>query len=301
VALTSISVVSGFSTYRNLFSLEKAILILMSLESLRLVLIWLFIHSVWLKKLVIVPIYFCVVACCTLASMTSLYSEAAGDIDNELSRRIGIIKTKYAEKSEEDLLRLDEKINGCLISLAKHPESGYWNNRYSQRVSQRNALIEERDKLLSELPEEKEIWIQKHASILEIEFGPMPEKLQGSLATTSALGNILGYGLDLTSARRGLAYILIATIEINIMLISLVLKGEKQSHSKNSVYNELNKTFSDLELRKYCSKINQSLMRKSRLPYSSELGRRQRTLRKILQKYKINEEDFIGMINRGEV
>lgn len=217
-------------------------------------------------------------------------------LENEIAKRIDIIKRTYAKKIDVELKTIDEKIDLCNRKLAWNLASNYWKNRLSQFIMESQEIMTERDTFLTEVPtENREVWLTRHASWLGIELEPLPVKLHGSTATTKAVQEL--WGVTDLRAKKIVSIIIVITVECGILLMSLLAKGKKQNLKLNNhkILDILKSNFDDSEIERFLDKSLIIFKKHGRLPLSSELGKRQREIRKIIIDENI-QSDFIQQL-----
>lgn len=291
VGLTLISLFAGFHFYRSLFDIKVAVLCCVLFEIIRLGCLWSFVILNWLNKLITIPLYIFVSLICALAAITSFHSsiierqkQDQKPLEEELSRRINIIKHEYAKRISNELIILNEKIDICQRKLALNPDAVYWKNRLSQRTTERQQLQEERDRFLSEqITDQKEEWISRNASILSIEFEPLSSSIGGSTHTTKAIEQL--WGISEIRTKKIVSIIIVLTVEFGILLLSLLAKENVpkiKAIIENSNIQILKEKFEDHEINRFLSRCQDFLTQYNRLPFSRELGKKQREMLKLV-------------------
>lgn len=300
VGLTLISVSAGFRFYHTLFGLVIAILCCVVFETLRLACLWSLVVTGWLAKVVAMPMYVMITMTCAFVAITSFhaeiiasYAQATKLTEQEIARRIGVIKHEYAKKVQNDLSKLDEEIDRCKRKLAFNQTAIYWKNRLEQLTTERQAIVKERDIFLDTMPTEKrKEWIEHHAATLGINFEPLPISLQGSAAMTIAIQEL--WSLPELAAKKIVSIIIVITTEFGIVLLSLLAKGRGSANTPNGqpILEILRKKFDDTDIQKFMEKSEASFKKHGRLPLSQQLGKKQREIRKIIVENKISGDEL---------
>lgn len=309
IGLTLISLTAGFNFYRSLFGMTTAVLCCAVFETLRLGCLWSLIAQEWLARLVAIPIYVIVAFACSFAAVTNFHAEIIENhnkqmipIEQEIARRIDLIKRAYATKVEDDLSQLKDKIDVCNRKLAWSPDSKYWQNRLDQLNKERDHIIAVRDSFLLVAPtDHRELWISSQAAKLGLEFEPLPTTLQNPKAVTMAIQEL--WGVAELEAKKIVSVIIIVTTECGIILLSLLAKGtkersvaprkkvERKASGHHQALPSFQEKFDEDEIRKFIEKSKDTLKQHGRLPYARELSRKQRAIRKFIVESKNGESE----------
>ena len=177
-----------------------------------------------------------------------------------------------------------------------NPRKIHWKNRLIQRKAQRDSLVAQRDRFLSEIPQDdRERWISKHAAWLGMELEPIPATVRGSSTTTEAIEKI--WHLSEASAKRVVGLIIIVTVEIGIVLLAFLIRYGTQSddsanHYDHQALKTLRKRFSDEIIKRFLEKF----LDYGRMPPSRKLSLKQREIRKFLEHEGFNGDEIAGLI-----
>ncbi len=295
IGLSLISITAGFEFYKSLFDLTIAILCCLIFEIIRLGCLWSFVILNWFNKVITIPIYIFVSLTCALAAITSFHSniierqtQELKPLENELTRRIEIIKRKYAKDVTMELKSIKDKIDLCQRKLAWNPNSSYWKNRLSQLTMHSDIVQAKCDSFLYEQPiQNKEAWISRNTSLLAIELEPLPSSMQGSTSITTAIQEL--WGIKEMRAKKIISIIIVITVECGILLLSLLAKGNVQNRNSNNhkILDLLRIKFEDTEIRRFLKRCQESYIKFGRPPLTRELGKKQRQIKKMI----INEND----------
>lgn len=303
--LTSISVMSGYGFYASLFGVKKAVVLVLVFETIRLGCIWSLMIYGWIRNTVAGFVYALIALTCSFSAVSNftasiMEQERKKSIlyEKEISRRIDFIKRAYVEKKVSgDLMKIEDKINTCKIRLAKsRPDSQYWKNRLIQRKAQRDSLVAQRDRFLSEIPQDdRERWITKNVAWLGLELEPIPVTLRGSSTTTEAIEKI--WHLSEASAKRIVGLIIIVTVEIGIVLLAFMTRcgtgsDDSANHYDHRALKALRKRFSDEVIKRFLEKFLDC----GWMPPSRKLSLKQREIRKFLEHEGFNGDEIAGLI-----
>lgn len=305
VGLTLISVTAGFRFYHTLFGLTTAILCCVVFETLRLACLWSLVVSGWFAKVLAIPIYAIVTLTCAFVAITSFHAEiieshteATKIMEQELAKRIDLVKRAYAQKVENDLKRLDEKIDQCNLKLAMRPNSGYWHNRLEQVHNERAAMMTTRENFFNTVPaENKKEWIDYQAAVLGLTLAPLSVSLHGSPAFTTAIQEL--WGITEIAAKKIVSIIIVTTSECGIILLSLLAKAKMSNDEKSNrtVLAELRKRHDDTEIKAFLEKCKASLDKNGRLPLSRHLGKKQREMRRAIIECRLSGDEVLRLFH----
>ncbi|MCI0552066.1 MAG: hypothetical protein L0287_14025 [Anaerolineae bacterium] len=306
IGLTLISVTAGFSFYHTLFGLTTAILCCVVFETLRLACLWSLVNSGWLAKILAIPVYTMTTLTCAFVAITSFHAEiieshtqATKSMEQEMTKRIDLVRRAYVQRVEDDLRRLYERIDQCNRKLALYPASSYWHNRLVQLQNEREARVMERNHFLETIPTDKrKEWIEYQAAMLGLTLEPLSVSLTGSLAFTTAINEL--WGITEVGAKKIVSIIIVTTSECGIILLSLLVKGSSSSigKGKRAVLTALRNYFDETEIKTFFQKCNASLSSHGRLPLSRQLGKKQREMRRVLIE-SLGSEDEVDQPIQG--
>ena len=300
IGLTFISVTAGFDFYHSLFDLTTALLCCVIFETTRLACLWSLVDLGWLRNLIAIPVYIIVALTCAFAGITSFHAriieshtQAKRPLEKEMAKRTEIIRRTYTQKASEQLQVLDGKIDVCNRKLAWSPTSSYWKNRRTQLIAERKELVTRRGHFLSEVPQEgRRLWISHHASLLGVALEPLPLTISGSAATTQAIQEL--WGVTELHAKKITSIIIVLTIELGIILLTLLTKRdpkvESATQSEIQLINQLNQRFDESEIERFLTKCQDSFNKHGRLPFSRELGKRQREIKKVVSEMQLDSQ-----------
>ncbi|MCI0565235.1 MAG: hypothetical protein MN733_42765, partial [Nitrososphaera sp.] len=304
IGLTLISVTAGFSFYHTLFGLTTAILCCVVFETLRLACLWSLVNSRWLAKVLAIPVYTMTTLTCAFVAITSFHADiieshtkATKSIEREIAKRIDLVRCAYVQKVEDDLNRLDERIDQCNRKLALYPTSSYWHNRLIQLQNEREAKVVERDHFLETIPTDKrKEWIEYQAAILRLTLEPLSVSLTGSPAFTTAINEL--WGITEVGGKKIVSIIIVTTSECGIILLSLLVKGSRAIEENDSqlILTALRKRFDDDEIKGFLKKCKLSFSKDGRLPLSRQLGKKQREMRRVVIESVSSEDEVNELI-----
>lgn len=304
IGLSLISVTAGFNFYHTLFGMAIAILCTLIFETLRVACLWSLVVEGWLLgKIIAVPIYSLTAITCAFAAITSFHAEiiashatAMKPVEEEIGRRIELVKRAYVTTIGEEIGRLDERIDQCKRKLALNPESHYWKNRLIQLDGERQLMIANRDSFLSVIPQQgREAWLSSQAALLGLEFEPLPQPAHGSIAFSQAIQEL--WGISELAGKKAVSIIIVLTTELGIVLLSLLAQGRViMADSRQKLLKELRKKFEDTEIRAFVAKCAESLEKKQRLPYMRELGKHQREVRRHIIRNGSTEQEIMELV-----
>jgi hypothetical protein len=226
--LTLISMQSGFYFYTILFGLSTAILATGVFEILRLAtLLFLSLNLETPKKAVAAVLYVMVAFICAFAATSSFHARIIQshqrDIlpyTTEIEGRVGIVQQKYAQIYAKKIDVIEEKIDICKKKTILLPESTYWPKRLAQVLEDRHAAVQERDSLISSVPESHiDAWVKRHAAITDVTFEALPLSKYGAAAITAAVQELWDIGE--LSVKKLMALAIVLAIEIGIILLAV--------------------------------------------------------------------------------
>ena len=304
VGLSLISVTAGFRFYHTLFNLTTAVLCCVIFETLRLGCLWSLVTNMWLTRLVAVPVYAMTSIVCAFVAITSFHADiianhsaATKPVEEEIERRIGIVKRAYASKSEEEVKKLDERIDQCKRNLALYPEAHFWRNRLAQLDQDRRLITASRDSFLSVIPQHGiDEWISSQAARMGLTFEPLPSPAQRTKAFTLAIQELCG--ITELAAKKAISIIIVVTTELGIVMLSLLAQAQVSTKGAGSAWflDGLKKQFGDEEIRSFVAKCTESLAKHGRMPYTRELGKQLREIRKYVKSNGGTEQEVIQSI-----
>jgi hypothetical protein len=291
IGLTLVSVSAGFEFYHNLFGLATAILCCVIFETIRLGCLWAWLFSGRARQLIALPIYLMVAFTCATAGITSFHariierqSEKLEPLEQAMAERIRLIQRTYALKVADKLRAVEEKIDFSRRKLAWNPKSSYWNNRLAQLIAQRLETVTERDRFLSATPEEnREQWIARNASMLDLDLKPIDSALHCATAYTKAIQEL--WRVSELQAKNTVSIIIVICVECGIVMLSLLARpgpNKKQTIPANRLLRELLGRFNKVQIRKFVEKSEVSLREQGRLPLTKELSQKQREIKRAL-------------------
>lgn len=304
IGLSLISVTAGFNFYHTLFGIAIAILCTMIFETLRVACLWSLVVEGWLLgKIIAIPIYTLTAITCAFAAITSFHAEiiashsaAMKPVEDEIGKRIELVKRVYVTTIAKEIGRLDERIDLCKRKLALNSESHYWKNRLIQLDGERQLVIANRDSFLSVIPQRgREAWLSSQAALLGLKFERLPQPAHGSIAFSQAIQEL--WGISEVAGKKVVSIVIVLTTEFGIVLLSLLA----QSHvslidSKEKLLKELRKRFEDAEIRGFIAKCAESLEKKQRLPYARELSKLHREVRRHIIRNRSTEREIMELV-----
>lgn len=316
VGLTLISVTAGFEFYHALFGIATAMLCCIVFEALRLACLWSLVAHGWSVKALAIPIYGLVTITCVFASLTSFqagiikrHAEEMNPFESEIARRIALIKRTYATEKTREIEDLDQQLDRCNRGLALNPDSKFWRNRAEQLTNKRDRLGQERDLFLHTTPaQDKAAWIERNAAMLDLELEPLDSSPHGSKTTTAAIQEL--WNVTELRAKKIVSILIVISVEAGIVLLSL-LAGAPKRENRNNPETQLNNQNGNLELLKTLrtrfgqADIQGFLKRAAeiwgaheRLPYTRELGKKQREFRKFFADREAGEQELLALIKQ---
>lgn len=318
VGLTLISVTAGFEFYHALFGIATAVLCCLVFEALRLACLWSLVAHGWSVKALAIPIYGLVTITCVFASLTSFqagiikrHAEEMKPLESEIARRIALIKRTYAAEKTREIEELDQQLDRCNRGLALNPDSKYWRNRAEQLTNKRDRLGQERDLFLQTTqPQDNATWIERNAAMLDLELEPLDSSPHGSRTTTAAIQEL--WNVTELRAKKIVSILIVISVEAGIVLLSLLAGGpakENRSIAKTQMgdqyehlatLNTLRTRFEQPDIQGFLKRAAEIWEAQGRLPYSRELGKKQREVRKFFADRAAGEQELLALVKQGE-
>jgi hypothetical protein len=220
---TLISAYNGFTFYKVNFGLSMAILIGATFEVARFACLFSFKRKEKKIGALSIVTYIIVASVCAFAAINSftyevILRERAGR--DQYRDQVHKIKQAYTRSMAEKITGVAKEITHIEKILSSYPKSATWKRRLAMAVAKRDHLVADRDKFLNQEPENLEQWIKANSALLGMKLEGKSRESEEMISVTKALEEL--WGLDKGTAKKIMAIVVTATVELSIILLSFL-------------------------------------------------------------------------------
>ena len=279
LALTGLSLKAQYHFWKSLFGIETGVVASSVFEVLRLASLFSFLK--WMGKKAIAGgiLYVAIALFCGAVAITSWHSEileTQTTIENQYERkiqtRIDSVKAVYAKQAQVKIDKFDRDIY-YIESLIAKTNSQSLVRRRIQLKDMRDDVVNKRDNFLSGGMNDRELWIEKNAPIVGLQFSPIEKTSTELGAIERALMET--WHLDAEAAKKIVAIIFVSAIEIGIILLAFMTErrrgGDRGVTEHDSIVNYLKRRFEECDIERFIEKSRDIYHDRGKLPKSSEL------------------------------
>lgn len=296
---TLISAWNGFTFYRVLFGMSMATLTTVTYEAARMTCLFSFIRKGKSIGLLAIITYVGVASVCAFASINSFCYEVIlrERESRDLYRgQVHKIKQEYSRSVAEKITDIDKEITKAERVLSSYPESATWKRRFVTDKVKRDQFVLERDRFLKEEPEDPEQWVRKNSALLGIELEAKSRENEKMISVKKALQEL--WGLDEGTAQKIMGIVITVTVELSILLISILAGVADNTRTVVNVV-KMSKATSSIDdnlMEKFVAANREHFKKTGQLIPMRKLSRKFREVRKILD--AMERKDLEKMFNK---